>query len=119
MAVWIDIGIIFFLYCSVTVSTFSFAQLGKCYYHSFANFFELGYRLEDCSYIEKCVGSIMDCAHLCLRENGQCRSVNFDQTLSNEGKRRFNCQLNNSTKEKLIQKFVRNPSFDYLEPKEV
>ena len=85
MAVWIDIGIIFFLYCSVTVSTFSFAQLGKCYYHSFANFFELGYRLEDCSYIEKCVGSIMDCAHLCLRENGQCRSVNFDQTLSNEG----------------------------------
>ena len=61
----------------------------------------------------------MDCAHLCLRENGQCRSVNFDQTQSNEGKRRFNCHLNNSTKEKLIQKFVRNPSFDYLEPKEV
>ena len=79
--------------------------------------FELGYRLSDCAYTEKHAGCIIDCAHLCLRENGKCLSINYKQRQINEEERR--CQLNNSTKEKHREKFTKVSAFDYLEPKQV
>ena len=76
----------------------------------------IGYRLEECSYFEKSVASIMDCAHLCLRENGQCRSINIEKARSEGG---FICHFNNSTRENHVQKFVKNAAYSYLEPKNV
>jgi hypothetical protein len=76
----------------------------------------IGYRLEECSYFEKSVASIMDCAHLCLRENGQCRSINIEKARSEGG---FICHFNNSTRKNHIQKFAKNAAYSYLEPEMV
>ena len=81
--------------------------------------FELGYHFVDCSDTEKRVGSIIDCAHLCLRENGQCRSINTEKAGNNPKEGGFKCQLNNSTKEHHAQRFKKNPAFNYYEPKKV
>lgn len=58
----------------------------------------------------------MECAHLCLAENGQCRSINIKKAGSNSG---YKCQLNNSTKENYVRKFVENAAYSYFEPKSV
>jgi hypothetical protein len=58
----------------------------------------------------------MNCAHLCLRENGQCRSINIEKARSGGG---FICHFNNSTRESHVQKFVKNAAYSYLEPKNV
>ena len=73
----------------------------------------------NCSHTERLVGSIIDCAHLCLRENGQCRSINTEKAGNNAKQGGFKCQLNNSTKEHHAQRFKKNPSFNYYEPKKV
>ncbi len=76
-----------------------------------------GYRLDECSYSETRVGSIMDCAHLCVRENGQCRSINIEKSTTSNGG--YKCQLNNSTKENHFHKFLKNSAYSYFEPKNV
>ena len=81
--------------------------------------FELGYHLVNCSHTERLVGSIIDCAHLCLRENGQCRSINTEKAGNNAKQGGFKCQLNNSTKEHHAPRFKKNPAFNYYEPKKV
>ena len=72
-----------------------------------------GHRLDKFSFIETRVGSIMECAHLCLRENGQCLSVNIEKTTSNGG---YKCELNNSTKKNHVKNFLQNAAYSYFEP---
>ena len=72
-----------------------------------------GYRLDKFSYTETRVGSIIECAHLCLRENGQCLSVNIEKALNNGG---YKCELNNSTKENHVKNFLQNAAYSYFEP---
>jgi hypothetical protein len=50
----------------------------------------------------------MDCAHLCLRENVQCQSINIEKARSEGG---FICHFNNSTRESHVQKFVKNAAY--------
>lgn len=60
----------------------------------------------------------MECAHLCLGDNGQCRSINIMKASSN-GNGGYKCQLNNSTKDNYVRKFVENADYSYFEPKSV
>ena len=72
-----------------------------------------GYHLIKFSYIETRVGSIMECAQLCLQENGQCLSINIERKGSSGG---YKCELNNSTKENHIKNFRQNADYSYFEP---
>jgi hypothetical protein len=73
----------------------------------------LGYRLDKCFYTETRVGSMLECVHLCLRENGRCLSINIEKTKGNGG---CKCQLNNSTKEHHVDKFIKDATYTYCEP---
>ena len=61
----------------------------------------------------------MDCAHLCLSEHPQCKSINFEKGKKTNGGRRHKCQLNNETKTTAPKKLVPYSAFNYYEPIEV
>ena len=58
----------------------------------------------------------MDCAHLCLSEHPQCKSINYEEEKKQHGGRRFKCQLNNKTKVMEPKDLVPNSTFNYFEP---
>lgn len=75
----------------------------------------LDYHLKDFMYFEKDVGRELECSHLCVAQNGKCRSVNVAKK-TNKSQKRVKCQLNNETKEINTESFVPDPSFNYYEP---
>ena len=79
-----------------------------------------GHRLSNSLIYEKEVYSGMDCAHLCLSEHPQCKSINYEkQKKLQHGGRRFKCQLNNKTKTMEPKELVPDSSFNYFEPMKV
>ena len=58
----------------------------------------------------------MDCAHLCLSEHPQCKSINFEKGKKTNNRRRHKCQLNNETKTTAPKKLVPYSAFNYYEP---
>ena len=58
----------------------------------------------------------MDCAHLCLSEQPQCKSINYESKKKQHGGRRFRCQLNNKTKAMEPKDLVPDSAFSYFEP---
>ena len=60
--------------------------------------------------------SVMDCAHLCLSEHPQCKSINYEKEKEQHGGRRFKCQLNNKTKAMEPKELVPDFAFNYFEP---
>ena len=57
----------------------------------------------------------MDCAHLCLSEHPQCKSINFEKQRKQHGGRRYKCQLNNKTKAMEPKKLVPDSASNYFE----
>ena len=77
--------------------------------------FYLGHRLSNSLIYEKEVHSAMDCAHLCLSEHPQCKSINFETQKKQYGGRRFKCQLNDKTKGIEPKELVPDSAFNYFE----
>ena len=59
---------------------------------------------------------MMDCAHLCLYEHPQCKSINYEKQRNQHVGRRFKCQLNNKTKAMELKELVPDFAFNYFEP---
>ena len=78
--------------------------------------FYIGHRLSNSLTYEKVVLSVMDCAHLCLSEQPQCKSINYESKKKQYDGRRYKCQLNNKTKTMEPKDLVPDSAFSYFEP---
>ena len=61
----------------------------------------------------------MDCAHLCLSEYPQCKSINYEKAEKQYGWRRYKCQLNNETRRTKPKELLPDSTFNYFEPVKV
>ena len=73
-------------------------------------------RLDNSLIYEQEVDSIMDCAHLCLSQYPQCRSINYEKAAKKEDHKRRKCQLNNETRTTKPEEMVPDIAFNYFEP---
>ena len=71
--------------------------------------FNLGHRLKNCIIFETDeTWSLLDCSHMCMKQQPQCRSINFAKTQSR-------CQLNNQTKGAKASDLILDTDFNYYE----
>ncbi|XP_028405580.1 uncharacterized protein LOC114528171 [Dendronephthya gigantea] len=79
---------------------------------AFMSLVDKGFRLTQSTFYEKEVKSMLDCAQLCLIRCSKCKSINFNHE-------KKICQLNNMTRIKSTEKFIKDEQFKYLEPVQV
>ena len=63
------------------------------------------------------MGSVLECAHLCLFEHPRCKSINYEKEKKQQGLEiGSKCQLNNKTKATKPEELVPDFAFNYFQP---